>query len=202
MQRITLVLMLLSYLLGAVPFSFLVARACGVDLRRVGSGNIGSGNVWRSCGFRPFLLAFALDALKGAALPLLAIRRFHLSPLSVILVGASAMLGHTCSVFLRFKGGKAVATSAGVLLVIFPRGILAAAATWIALVVATRITSVGSLGGAGVVIVLALIAAARRRLHPLYAAFACAAGVVVVVLHRTNIQRLRDGTENRLQKLF
>lgn len=200
--RKTLLLVLLAYLLGSVPFSYLVARARGVDLRKVGSGNIGGGNVWRSCGFGAFLVAITLDILKGTALPLVAIRVFRLPPLSVVLAGAGAMLGHTFPLFLRFKGGKAVATGGGVLLSIFPVGVLLAACAWFASVFITRITSVGSLVAAGVAVVSALVAAARGRLEPVYAGFICAAGGMVVFLHRSNIRRLLDGTENRVQKLF
>ncbi len=188
-----------SYLLGAVPFSYLVARARGVDLRRVGSGNIGSANVWRSCGFKPFLAAVSLDILKGAAMPLVAIHALRMPPLAVVVVGAGAMAGHTYPVFLAFKGGKAVATSAGVLLAIYPQGTLIGAGVWGALLRLTRISSVGSLSAAAVVVGSSLVRAGQGRLHPVYAAFITAAGAAIVYLHRANIKRLIDGTENRFQ---
>lgn len=200
--RLTLVLMVLAYIAGSVPFSYLVARSQGVDLREVGSGNIGAGNVWRSCGFKPFLAAITLDILKGTLLPLLAIHRFKLPPVAVVLTGACAMLGHAFPVFMRFKGGKAVATGGGVLLAIFPLGTTLGAASWFIIAFLSRITSLASLTATAVVAVLALTAAARGRLEATYAGFICAAGAVVVFLHRANIRRLLAGKENRVQKLF
>jgi glycerol-3-phosphate acyltransferase PlsY len=198
----TLLLMGVSYLLGSVPFSYLIARTQGVDLRTVGSGNLGAGNVWRNCGFKPFLATIVLDILKGAAMPLVAMRALKLPPLSVVLAGGCAMLGHTFSLYMNFRGGKAVATAGGVLLAVFPSGVLAAAASWFAAVFVTRITSVGSLVGAAVAVVSALAMAAKGRLDRVYAAFVCVAGAMVFVLHRSNIKRLLQGTESRVQKLF
>jgi glycerol-3-phosphate acyltransferase PlsY len=120
---------------------------------------------------------------------------------SVVLVGAGAMLGHARSIFMGFRGGKAVATTGGVLLAIFPRGIGAAALSWFEAVLVTRITRVGSLTAAVVATVLALVEQGRGRLERVYAGFVCAAAVVVVVLHRANMQCLLEGRENRL-KIF
>ena len=108
---LTVVLMALAYLLGSVPFSYLVARANGVDLQQVGSGNVGGANVWRSCGFGPFIVAATCDILKGMLPTLAALHLAGLPPGAVMLVGVAAILGHTFSLFLKFKGGKAVATS-------------------------------------------------------------------------------------------
>lgn len=197
----TLVMMGLAYLLGSVPFSFLVARTRGVDLRTVGSGNIGGANVWRACGFRPFLVATLLDIFKGAIPTLTAIHVLQLAPVPVILVGASAMLGHTFSIFMGFKGGKAVATGGGVLLAIYPLAVLIGAITWISAFAITRISSVGSLMAASVVVVFSLITLAMGHLNLVYAIFICVASGLIVLLHRANIQRLLAGTENRFQKL-
>lgn len=192
----------ISYVLGSIPFSFLVAHARGVDLRTTGSGNLGAGNVWRNCGFWPFLVTIVCDILKGAAMPLVAMHALKLPPLSVVLVGAGAVVGHAFSVFMGFRGGKAVATSGGVLLAIFPRGVLAAALSWFAAVFVTRITSVGSLVGASVAATAAIVAASKGRLERVYAGFTCTAAVAVIILHRTNIKRLLQGREHRLKKLF
>ncbi len=196
----TLLAMIVAYLLGSIPFSYLVARTRGVDLRSVGSGNIGGANVWRSCGFGHFLVAVSLDLLKGTVPALVAFYILELPALSVILTGGSAMLGHTFSPFMRFRGGKAVATSAGVLLAIFPQSVLIGATTWFVTVAITRISSVGSLMAAGAVFIAAVMNMALERVEPAYALFACLAAVVVVLLHRNNIQRLLEGTENRVQK--
>ncbi len=198
----TLLLIVASYLLGSIPFSYLVARARGVDLRKVGSGNIGGANVWRSCGFEPFLVAATLDVLKGTAMPLLAIYALQLPPLSVILIGLSAVLGHTFSIFMGFKGGKAVATSGGVLIAVFPLATLVGILAWICGFALTRISSVGSLSAAVVVVLFTLVMLALGRVDLAYALFTMAAGGLIVFLHRANIQRLRAGTENRFQKLW
>ncbi|HEU5097474.1 MAG TPA: glycerol-3-phosphate acyltransferase, partial [Roseiflexaceae bacterium] len=93
-----------AYLIGSIPFSYLVARARGVDLRKVGSGNIGGANVWRACGFGPFVVAVALDILKGYLPTLIGLRLFASNPIVVLLIGIAAILGHTFPIYLRFKG--------------------------------------------------------------------------------------------------
>lgn len=193
--------MVVAYLVGSIPFSYLVARAHGVDLRTVGSGNLGAGNVWRNCGGRAFAITLLLDMLKGVVCAGTA-RWLRLPPMGVVLVGFGAMLGHTFSVYMGFKGGKAVATSGGVLATIFPQGVVAGAVTWFAAVGITRITAVGSLAATAVVVGTALVAGGRGRLEWVYTLFVCLAGVLIVYLHRGNIERLRKGEENRLQKFL
>lgn len=197
----TSLLIVVSYLLGSVPFSYLVARACGVDLRTVGSGNIGGANVWRSCGFGPFLVAVLLDIAKGAIVPTLAIYTFHLPELAVIATGLAAILGHTFSIFMKFKGGKAVATSGGVLLAVFPQVVLFSLIAWVIAFAVTRISSVGSLTAALVACLVAAVMLAMGQVPLTYAAFTWIASALVIVLHRENIQRLLAGTENRFQRL-
>jgi glycerol-3-phosphate acyltransferase PlsY len=199
---LTIALMVLAYLLGSVPFSYLVARINGIDLHEVGSGNIGGANVWRSCGFGPFVLAAAGDILKGMLLTLVALHIAKLSPGEVMLVGVAAILGHTFSIFLNFTGGKAVATSTGVLLAVFPVLIVFGVVAWLIAFALTRMSSVGSLTGAAVELVLATVLYAWGQLPLAYAIFIWAAGVFIVYLHRENIQRLLAGTENRFGKLF
>jgi glycerol-3-phosphate acyltransferase PlsY len=194
-------LLVAAYVLGAIPFSFLVARARGVDLRTTGSGNVGGANVWRTCGFGPFVVAAALDILKGA-LPTF-VTRWLLPerPVIAVLVGLAAILGHTFSIFLRFKGGKAVATSTGVLLAIFPLLIPFGVAAWALAFLVTRISSVASLTAAAVVFALATVFFLNGQLPLAYAVFIWALGVFIVYLHRANIQRLLAGTESRFSKL-
>ncbi len=201
MMLVIIIGMTMAYLFGSIPFSFLVAQTQGVDLRIVGSGNIGSANVWRSCGFKAFLVAIVLDFLKGAIPTYIAIYSLALSPVAVILIGASAILGHTFPVFMRFKGGKAVATSGGVLLAVFPAAMIIGAITWAIILRLVRISSVASLTAASVVVVMTLITFAAGNMEPVYAGFICAAAVLVLVLHRSNIQRLLAGEENRFQQL-
>jgi glycerol-3-phosphate acyltransferase PlsY len=106
----------LSYLCGAIPFGVLVGRACGVDVQRVGSGNIGTTNVWRALGPKMGALVFALDVAKGLAAPLLAKTLVPVNINVMALCALVAVLGHTFSVFLKFKGGKGVATAFGAML--------------------------------------------------------------------------------------
>lgn len=198
----TIVLMALAYLVGSVPFSYLVARANGVDLQKVGSGNIGGANVWRNCGFGPFLVAGTGDILKGMLPTLVALHLAKLPPGAVILVGAAAILGHTFSLFLKFKGGKAVATSTGVLLATFPLLIPFGLAAWLVAFLITRISSVGSLTAALVEMILGTALYLTGQLPLAYAIFIWVIVVFIVYLHRSNIQRLLAGTENRFGKLF
>jgi glycerol-3-phosphate acyltransferase PlsY len=143
-----------------------------------------------------------LDALKGLAMPYVAKNKLHMQPAAVVIIGAGAMLGHTFSLFMRFKGGKAVATTTGVLLAIFPQGVAVGAPVWGSIMAITRISSVSSLSAAAVVMALALLRLTQRTLDPVYAGFIVTAGGAIVYLHRSNIQRLLAGTENRFQKLL
>jgi glycerol-3-phosphate acyltransferase PlsY len=208
---LTAALMALAYLLGSIPFSYLVARANGVDLRKVGSGNVGGANVWRTCGFGPFVLAAAGDILKGmlptlAALhlsiwaPFVGIRLDRLPPGAVILVGVAAVLGHTFSLFLHFKGGKAVATSGGVLLAVFPLLIPIGLIAWVIAFLITRMSSVGSLTAAAAEMIAGTALYLLGYMPLAYALFIWGIVVFIVYLHRQNIQRLIAGTENRFSK--
>jgi acyl phosphate:glycerol-3-phosphate acyltransferase len=191
-----------AYLIGSIPFSYLVARARGVDLRQVGSGNIGGANVWRACGFGPFVVAAALDILKGYLPTLVGSLLFPGSPTLVVLVGVAAILGHTFPIYLRFKGGKAVATSSGVLLAIAPLLAAIGVATWAIVFAITRISSVASLSAAAVEIFAGTVFYMSGRLPLAYALFIWLAAAFVIYLHRGNIQRLLAGTESRFGKLW
>ena len=191
-----------AYLVGSIPFSYLVARARGVDLRKVGSGNIGGANVWRACGFGPFVVAAALDILKGYLPTLLGLRLFPGSPAAVVLVGVAAILGHTFPIYLRFKGGKAVATSSGVLLAIAPLLAALGVAAWAIAFAIARISSVASLTAAGVEIFAGTALYLSGRLPLAYALFIWLVAAFVIYLHRGNIQRLLAGTESRFGKLW
>lgn len=195
-------LMVAAYLVGAIPFSYLVARARGVDLRTVGSGNIGGANVWRASGFGPFVVAASLDILKGLLPTLLALWLLPGHFVAIVLVGVAAILGHTFPVYLGFKGGKAVATSAGVVLAIFPLLIPFGLAAWVIGFAITRMSSVGSLAAAAAELIAATGFYLSGRMPLAYAAFVWAIAILIVYLHRANIQRLRAGTENRFGKLF
>src|SRR5437868_4272502 len=144
------VIALLSYLVGAVPFGYLVARWRGVDIFKAGSGNIGATNVGRVLGRKFGLLVFFLDCLKGAVPTLAATIPEHHVPRDVagVTAGLSAFLGHLFPVYLRYRGGKGVATGAGVVCVLVPLPAVAALFTWLVVVSASHTVSLASLTAA------------------------------------------------------
>jgi glycerol-3-phosphate acyltransferase PlsY len=207
-QYVLLVIgMAVAYLWGAVPNGFLVARIKGVDIRTVGSGNIGATNVFRSIGRGWGLLTFLLDFLKGFfpafVLPRLA-GIFLTDGLSAtalqgagVAMGCLAIAGHNWSIFLGFRGGKGVATSAGVLTGIAPLAVLVGLVSWILLFLTTRYVSVASMGAA---VLLGAggwwLYGCRGRLLPVTLSVLA---VLVIWRHRGNIQRLLAGKENRFE---
>ncbi len=184
-----------GYLLGSMPFGYWIVRLFrGEDVRETGSGNIGATNVWRTFGRRLGLPVAVLDAAKGFAPALLG--ALLAGDLAGVLAGAAAMLGHWRPLFLGFgRGGKMVATCGGAFLALAPVVGLAGAGVWLLVFVASRYASLASIVAA---VCLPLGALALGESWPVVA-FAAAAAVAVVVLHRANIRRLRMGTENRFE---
>ena len=184
-----------SYLLGAIPTSDLVARhIAGVNLRTVGSGNFGATNLYRVLGWRYALPVAAFDIAKGAIPVALFAPWAHLGLLGSIGLGACAVLGHVFSVFAHFKGGKGVATSAGVLLALAPAAFGVALAVWTAVLAATGYVSLASiLAALALPPALWFLEPARHQLVAWFAAIAA----LVIWMHRANIGRLLHGTENR-----
>src|SRR5580765_3995590 len=182
-----------GYLAGSMPFGYWLVRLTkGVDIRTVGSGNIGATNVWRTYGRRYGLLVVLLDTAKGYG-PALAGTLTH-SHLAGVVAGAAAMLGHWRPLFLKFeKGGKMVATTGGAFLGVAPIVGGIAAAVWLLLFAVTRYASVASMGAA---LSLPVVAAALGYGWPVIALGGVAAAGVIV-LHRENIRRLANGTESR-----
>jgi len=193
-----LLLVVLGYGVGSIPFSFLVAKTQGVDLRTVGSGNTGASNVWRACGFKTFVVALALDIFKGFVPTVIAYRVVEVEPLAAILVGLAAMLGHVYPLFMRFRGGKAVATSGGVMLAIEPVLLIASVLLWTAIYKLSGYPSVASLLGMVVLAVGATMMTVTGRLDTAFSGFIWVTLVIVFYLHRANIDRLMHGTENRI----
>ena len=184
---------LLGYLVGSVPFAFLLARRRGVDLRHIGSGNVGATNVLRTAGAPLAVMAMSLDALKGT-LAVGVATQLAVGPATPVAAGLAAIIGHIYPVWLRFRGGKGVATAAGVFAVLAPLALLLASGVFIAAVWLTRYISVGSLAGA---VTLAVTAT------PTGASGAAVVGAIVAALivlhrHRANLARVVAGTERRV----
>jgi glycerol-3-phosphate acyltransferase PlsY len=183
----------LGYLAGSCPFGYWIVRVFRhEDIRKVGSGNIGATNVWRTYGRRLGIPVILLDVAKGFAPAL--VGTLAVSHVAGILAGAAAMLGHARPIFLRFaKGGKMVATTGGVFFGVAPVVGLTCLALWIVVFLITRYASVASLAAAVGMPVFGIVYG-----EPLsVVAFAAAAAAAVFVLHRTNLKRLRMGTESR-----
>jgi len=176
----------LGYLMGSVPFGYILTRLfAGRDIRREGSGNIGATNVSRTLGWKGGLATMVLDVAKGAV-PVALAAHFNPHPLAAGLAGLAAVLGHCYPLFLGFKGGKAVATSLGVFLVLAPLPCLAAAGIFILVISLTRFVSLGSILAAVSFPFLLLL---FRKPEPTAVMAACIAGLIVW-RHRENIGRL------------
>jgi glycerol-3-phosphate acyltransferase PlsY len=209
--QMLMLLIPVAYLLGSIPFGLLVGLSKGVDPRKAGSGNIGATNVARLLGGKYFALVFTLDMFKGL-LPMLAgawivhhSAGSQLEHVLWLLIGFAAIAGHMFSMFLKFKGGKGVATAAGVALGVYPYFTLAAVAGILAFLIVfliTRIVSIGSITGAIVLPVTYIIIGIARKWDllgtqlPLLVFVVLLSGMVVY-RHRSNISRLIAGTEHR-----
>jgi acyl-phosphate glycerol 3-phosphate acyltransferase len=207
---VTVLVILAAYLIGAIPFGYLVARLRGVDILHEGSGNIGATNVGRVLGRRFGLLVFVLDFAKGAVPAALggwarpASAADDASPLGpqglAVAAGLAAFLGHLYPIYLRFRGGKGVATGAGVVAVLLPGPALGALLTWLAVLCATRYVSLASLAAAAALVLFHLALSP----HPLDGSqrtltlFCVVAAGLIVLRHRANLERLWHGNENRL----
>jgi glycerol-3-phosphate acyltransferase PlsY len=189
-----MVSILLAYLLGSLPFAFLVARRVNAsDLRLVGSGNFGAANVMRASGISAALLVVTLDIGKGAASVWLA-RRISMGTVAPSAAGFAAIIGHIYPIWLRFRGGKGVATGCGVFSLLAPLALTPAIVLFLAIVVMTRLVSLGSLIATIALPPLALLLGSPA---PVVTA-ATAAAAVILFRHRSNVMRLRSGSERRL----
>jgi acyl phosphate:glycerol-3-phosphate acyltransferase len=188
-------LILTGYVLGSMPWGYWLPRILtGVNIRKVGSGNTGAANVWRTLGFKIGLSVALLDVAKGLAAALLG--AWLGDELVGLLAGIAAMVGHWRPLFIGLsRGGKIVATTGGVALALVPLATLAAAAVWIVTFLATRYTSVASLLSAATLPLFAVLFGASWPV----VAFAAGAAVAIFALHRGNIARLLRRTENRFE---
>jgi len=205
---VALLALVAAYLIGAIPFGWLVARSRGVDLFHAGSGNIGATNVGRVLGRRFGFLVFALDFAKGAVPVALAgllpeDARYALGSPDALRVGVAlaAFLGHLFPIYLRFRGGKGAATGAGTVFVLVPGPAAFAILVFAAVLATTRTVSVGSIVAAGALCAARLVSVPDPfgREAIVVTGFCLTGALLVLVKHRANIARLRLGTENRLE---
>lgn len=189
------IILILSYLLGAVPFGFLAGKVWGIDIRTQGSGNIGATNVFRTLGKGPGIVVLLLDALKGFVPAFFFPTWFSAEPAWGLGFGIAAILGHNFPVYLRFKGGKGVATTGGVLLGAAPAAALIGVGVWVVVFLAGGYVSLGSMCAAVAVPVAGwwLYGSAGAILPGALTAL----GLMVIWRHRSNIQRIRSGSESR-----
>lgn len=184
-----------AYLIGSVPFGFIIGKSQGVDVRTVGSKNIGATNVFRTVGKKWGLLAFLCDFLKGF-LPTMAAKL--LSPSSAqwlpVAVGLCCVVGHTLTVFMKFRGGKGVATAFGMLVALIPGLVGIAFLIFVALFAFTNYISFGSCGAALFLAVSIWFVPALIVVKIIVSLI----GVFVVIKHKSNISRLVHGTENKV----
>lgn len=194
-----------AYLLGSIPTGFLVARAKGIDIRGVGSGNIGATNAMRVLGKPAGIIVMIVDCAKGyvaaKVLPVLAISFFNCGdsdlPTICILAGIFAVLGHNYTCWLKFKGGKGIATTAGVYLALAPEALGIAFVVFILTILVTRYVSVGSIVAA---ITLPTAVWILQPQNLFLGIVTTVLGALAIYKHKSNIQRLKAGTESRLGK--
>ena len=193
-----------AFLVGSIPFGFLIGKLSGKDIRTEGSGNIGATNVWRICGWKYGLPAFLLDVMKGAAPVLLTIYAIKEGMIDEDVwlksgTGLCAIVGHCFSPFLKFKGGKGVATAAGATAALLPYSFLAGITVFACVFAWKKYVSLGSLSGITTMLFTATLWERQWSWDTLpYCLFALLLSTLVWWTHRTNIGRLLRGKENKL----
>ena len=206
-MSIFLILLLISYLLGSIPFGYIVSRMKGVDITKVGSGNIGMANVFRNVGPIYGVTVLFLDAFKGF-LPTFVAINYNLLDYQVLMIGLASIIGHSFSVFLRFRGGKGVATSFGVFLAISPIVSAIGLIIWIISVIITRYSSLGSILAASFVFSISFsllifnfnfdIFLSEYKGSKVFLISLIIVSFIILVKHRDNFIRIIQGRENKL----
>ena len=187
------IVIIISYLLGAIPFAYIITRTFkGVDIREMGSGNVGTTNALRTAGKRAALAALTGDLLKGFAAAWLGM---HFGGVGLAAIcSVAAVIGHCWPVFLSFEGGKGAATSAGVILYLMPKVIVVLIIVFILIIVLSRYVSLASISVAVLLPVVAIVFAEPRS----YLIMSIILMILVVYKHRENIERLRNGNERKI----
>jgi glycerol-3-phosphate acyltransferase PlsY len=189
--------LVIGYLAGSIPTSFLAGRLAGVDLRQHGSKNLGATNVYRVLGWRYAIPVGIVDVAKGAVPVVFAARQTSVTEWFPLLVGCAAVAGHVFSFFLKFRGGKGVATAAGVVLALAPGALGVTAIVWVLVLKTTGFVSLASMLGA-ITFPVAVFLLMPDATHVFWAGVALC--VFIVFTHRANVGRLVAGTENRFGK--
>ncbi len=190
-----------SYIIGSIPFGLVVSRLLfKQDLRKLGSGNIGATNVLRNFGVRPFIAVMMLDLGKGVAAVAIG-RALGLGPTLSLVAGLASIIGHNWSIFLKFKGGKGIATSGGVIIAAYPwQVIVVVIGVFLSLVLATRIMSVGSVAAAIAFPLSSLVFLwGDKQTYWSYIVIAVLASAFAIYKHRENIKRLMKGEEPKIK---
>lgn len=182
----------LAFLIGSIPTGLLIAKSRGIDIKKSGSGNIGATNVLRTTGKLPAILTLFGDILKGALAVLMA-RHFGSGMFYEGVIGLSSILGHNFSLFLKFKGGKGVATSIGVLCIYSPKTALITIIIWVMTILITRYSSLGALVSFGVLPVSIILLDTKDKLP-----IAFLMTVILFIRHIDNVSRLLKGTEPKV----
>jgi glycerol-3-phosphate acyltransferase PlsY len=191
-MKTVIILIIIGFILGSIPFGIIIAKLKGVDLKKVGSGNIGATNVLRSIGKWPAFITLLGDILKGTLA--VAIGKYSgVGPLYEGLIGISAILGHNFSLFLGFRGGKGVATSIGVLIIYTPQIALFTLIIWLVVVILTKYSSLGALVSFGFLPLNILLFDSKDKFL-----VAILMTVLIFIRHRDNILRLLKGTERKI----
>ena len=208
MNTLTLFLLLLpaAYLVGAIPWGLIIGKwSRGVDVRNTGSGNIGSSNVLRSIGIKQAALVLILDVAKGAMAVVVARNLAGIADLSSLqtayleaTAAIAALMGHNWPIYLRFRGGRGVATGLGCLLAFFPIGGIIALIVGVSLMKITHYISLGSIIGTSLGCLLLIVFGFLGEFSAVYGIFGASASIIIVGRHRANIARLLAGTEARL----
>lgn len=187
---IAIILVAAAYLVGSIPSGLLFSKALGVDIRSTGSGNIGATNVYRTLGRKVGILTLVADCLKGL-IPVLIAKQMGMPDVVIAATGLAAFLGHVYTIFLKFKGGKGVATALGVFLAASPLAVLLSLGIFIAVLLIWRYVSLGSIVSAAAT---PLFVALFER-NGLLILMSIIIAAIVIVKHTTNIERIKAGTE-------
>lgn len=186
------ILFILAYLVGSIPNALWIGKMFkNIDVREFGSGNVGATNATRVLGWKLGVMVLIFDAFKGMIFIIIA-RKFGLSDIYVVLIGLAAILGHSYSIYLKFKGGKAVATSLGVMLVLIPKVVMILIIVFLLIVIISGYVSLASISVAGLLPILSYI-----MYNNIIALLSLVVGMLVIWRHKSNIKNLLEGKEDK-----